>query len=311
MFTRGMVVIRKPNELNVNSRYRVLLYGNPGLRKSTTGLSAPAPLIVDTDKGWERIDVRFRRADYIQPETYKEILDDLSGDLSAYETIVFDTGGTMFTMMKEYLVQTDPKNGKRDGSLSLQGYGSAAREFDRLMNHCYYALNKNVVIIFHAKEKSEGDQSVFRLDIEGQTSTNVWKNMDLGGFMEMQGNKFTCTFSPSERFFAKGTRGISGSFEVPSITNGDQNNFLSDLFNRFRVTAKEELHLVEEYDVLMGSVREKIAQIEDAETANKILKEIAGFSHVFASKQESWVLLKEKAEKLGFSYFDGSFQVKK
>lgn len=303
-------MIRKPNELNVNAHYRVLLYGNPGLRKSTTGLSAPAPLIIDTDKGWERIDARFRRADYIQPETYKEILDDLSGDLSAYESLVFDTGGSLFTMMKEYLVKADPKNGKRDGSLSLQGYGSAAREFDRLMNHCFYALGKNVVVIFHAKEKSEGDQSVFRLDIEGQTASNIWKNVDIGGFMEMQGNKFTITFSPTERFFAKGTRGIMGTHEIPTITNGNQNVFLSDLFARFKISAKEELKMVEEYDVLMGGVRETISTVEDAESAQAALESFKGLEHVFASKQESWALLKEKAEKLGLVFADGSFKVK-
>jgi len=304
-------MIRKPNEVNVNAHYRVLLYGNPGLRKSTTGLSAPAPLIIDTDKGWERIDARFRRADYIQPGTYQEILDDLAGDLSAYESLVFDTGGSLFTMMKDWLVKQDPKNGKRDGALSLQGYGSAAREFDRLMNQCFYSLGKNVVIIFHAKEKQEGDQNIFRLDIEGQTANNIWKNMDLGGFMEMHGNKFTVTFSPTERFFAKGTRGIMGEFEIPTITNGDQNVFLSDLFARFKISAKEEIGMVAEYDVLMKGVKETVSGVSDIDGATKALESFKTLTHVFASKQESWTLLKGKAETLGLVFVDGKFQVKK
>jgi len=304
-------MIRKPNEVNVNAHYRVLLYGNPGLRKSTTGLSAPSPLIIDTDKGWERIDARFRRADYIQPETYQEILDDLAGDLTSYESLVFDTGGSLFTMMKDWLVKQDPKNGKRDGALSLQGYGSAAREFERLMNQCFYTLGKNVVIIFHAKEKQEGDQNIFRLDIEGQTANNVWKNMDLGGFMEMHGNKFTISFSPTERFFAKGTRGIMGEMEIPTITNGDQNNFLADLFNRFKVSAKDEIAMVAEYDALMVKIRETVNAVTDADSASKALESFKTEKHVFASKQESWTLLKNKAETLGLVYADSKFQVKK
>ncbi len=41
-------------------------------------------------------------------------------DLSAYETIVIDTGSKLFEFMKPSIIRESPKNGKNDGSLSLQ-----------------------------------------------------------------------------------------------------------------------------------------------------------------------------------------------
>jgi hypothetical protein len=101
-----------------------------------------------------------------------------------------------------------------------------------------------------------------------------------------------------------------GTFEIPTITNGNQNVFLADLFARFKVSAKEELKMVEEYDLLMGTIRETVSSVQDAESASKALESFKGLDHVFASKQESWSLLKEKAEKLGLVFTDGSFKVK-
>lgn len=303
-------MIHKPSEISVNQKYRALLYGNPGLRKSTTGLSAPSPLFVDTDKGWDRIAATFRRADYIQPDSYDEVLSDLSGDLSAYESIVLDTGGALLEMMKAYVIKQNQANGQRDGTLSIKGYGAVGREFNRFVNWIYYTLNKNVIVIFHAKERSDNDVTVARLDVEGQTANNIWKSMDIGGFMEMRGNKYFITFSPSDRFFAKGTRGITGDYEIPTIESGDKNTFLSSIFAKFKETAKGEAAMVKEYETVMEGVRAYIAPITDAESANKVLEYLKTVNHVFASKTESWTLLKQKAESLGLALVSGAFVAK-
>ena len=303
-------MIHKPSEINQNQKYRALLYGNPGLRKSTTGLSAPSPLFVDTDKGWDRIDAKFRRADYIQPESYDEVLADLSGDLSAYESIVLDTGGALLEMMKAYVVKNGKGLGQSDGTLTIKGYGAVGREFNRFVNWIYYTLKKNVIVIFHSKEKSEGDITVNRVDVEGQTASNIWKSMDIGGFMEMRGNKYFISFSPSDRYFAKGTRGITGDFEIPTIESGDKNTFLSSIFAKFKDNAKTEAAMVKEYETLMGCVRNHIETITDANSANVELEYLKTVTHVFASKTESWTLLKQKAESIGLAFANGAFVVK-
>ena len=195
-------MIRKPAEMvNTENRFRVLIAGYPGIGKTTLGLSAPKPLLIDVDFGINRTMASVRK-DYIQPESYEELLNDLKGDLSDYETIVIDTGGKLLDLMKAYVIKNDIKNAKKDGTLSLQGYGAVGREFSRFMNYIYFDLRKHCVIIFHAVEEKQDEETKLRILVEGSTKNTVWQNVELGGFIEMRGNKKTIGFDNCERYFA-------------------------------------------------------------------------------------------------------------
>ena len=137
-------------------KIRMLIAGYPGIGKSTLALSAPNPLHIDVDFGIDRIPPRYRK-DYIQPQSYEEILEDLTPEnVRAYDTLVFDTGGKLISLMGLWAIKQNPKNGQRDGSLSLKGYGAVGREFVRLMDYCFYQLHKHIVIVFHATEEKDG-----------------------------------------------------------------------------------------------------------------------------------------------------------
>ena len=163
-------MIKKANELVVsNIKIKMIIAGHPGIGKTTLALSAPKPLLIDVDKGIYRVKAQHRK-DTVEMENYKEILTDLVPEnLKDYETLVIDTGGRLLDLMKAFVIAKDPKMGQSDGSLSLKGYGAVGKEFSRFINMCYYDLNKNVVIIFHAKEDKDGDTTKLRLLVEGQT----------------------------------------------------------------------------------------------------------------------------------------------
>ena len=215
--------------------------GYPGIGKSTLALSAPNPLHIDVDFGIDRIEPRYRKA-YIQPSSYDEILEDLTPEnVKDFDTLVFDTGGKLISLMSLWAIKKDLKYGQRDGSLSLKGYGFVGKEFVRLMDYCFYELQKNIVIVFHATEEKDGDNTRLRIKVEGQTKNNVWEPMDLGGFVEMYGNDRTIGFSNCERYFAKGTRGISGVRKIPALTPTSPNDFLTKLFAQYNAISAEEL----------------------------------------------------------------------
>ena len=50
-----MTLIRKPAELKVQPKIKMLVYGQAGIGKSTIALSAPAPLLFDFDNGINRV----------------------------------------------------------------------------------------------------------------------------------------------------------------------------------------------------------------------------------------------------------------
>ena len=46
-----MSIFKKPSELTYNSTIKALVYGQPGLGKSTLALSTPNPVLFDFDGG--------------------------------------------------------------------------------------------------------------------------------------------------------------------------------------------------------------------------------------------------------------------
>ena len=284
-------MIRKADSVATEAKkIRILIAGYPGIGKSTLALSAPRPLHIDVDFGVDRIEPRYRK-DYIQPESYEEILADLVPEnLTDYDTLVFDTGGKLISLMSLWAVKKDPKYGQRDGSLSLKGYGFVGKEFQRLMDYCFYDLHKHIVMVFHAIEDKDGDNTRLRIKVEGQTKNNVWETQDLGGFVEMFGNDRTIGFSNCERYFAKGTRGISGVIKIPTLGPDSANDFLTKLFAKYNEKSEAEIAAHNEkkslYDAAMAEGQKVIATVVDVDTANAAIPLIKDIKHALTSKKE-------------------------
>ena len=301
-------MIRNPNEIQEGAKkIRMLIAGYPGIGKSTLALSAPTPLPLDVDFGIDRIEPRYRKP-YIQPKSYDEILEDLTPiNLQDFDTLVFDTGGKLISLMSLWAIKKDPKYGQRDGSLSLKGYGFVGKEFVRLMDYCFYELQKNIVIVFHATEEKDGDNTRLRIKVEGQTKNNVWEPMDLGGFVEIYGNDRTIGFSNCERYFAKGTRGISGIRKIPVLGPTSPNDFLTKLFEEYnaRATAEVEKNAADQaaYEAAMVEGSEIIAGITDADSANAAMPKFKAINHALTSSKELGVLWNKKIEDCGL-FFD-------
>lgn len=297
------MAIRQPEEiLGQKKRIRMLIAGYPGIGKTTLALSAPRPLHIDCDFGLDRVEARYR-APFIQPQSYDELLADLVPEnLRDFETLVFDTGGQLLTLMSLWTMKKDPKYGQRDGTLSLKGYGFVGKEFMRLMDYCFYELKKHIVMVFHAVEEKDGDNTRLRIKVEGQTKNNVWEPMDLGGFMEMHGNDRVIGFSNCERYFAKGTRGIKGVMKVPELGPDKPNDFVARLFDQYNKQAADEVRMAEEqkgaYEAVMEKGQAIIAKIEDANTANQAVEEMKQLEHVLTSRQELAYLFSQKVAEL-------------
>jgi hypothetical protein len=300
-------MIRKAENVEVaDKRIRILIAGYPGIGKSTLALSAPRPLHIDVDFGIDRIEPRYR-ADYIQPKSYDEILDDLKPEnLSDYDTLVFDTGGKLISLMSIWAIRKDAKYGQRDGSLSLKGYGFVGKEFQRLMDYCFYELKKHIVMVFHAIEDKDGDNTRLRIKVEGQTKNNVWETQDLGGFVEMIGNDRTIGFSNCERYFAKGTRGVHGVMRIPTLTPTSPNDFLTRLFEQYNAKSAEEVAQAtkdkEAYDAAIEAAAALIQSVVDAKTANEASVQFKKITHALTSQRETAISWNNRIKELGLFY---------
>jgi len=301
------MAIKQPTALATgDKKIRLLIAGYPGIGKSTVGLSAPAPLHIDVDRGLDRVEAMYRK-DFIQPDTYDELLEDLvPANLGDYETLVFDTGGQLIKLMSVWAIKQNPKNGQTDGTLSLKGYGAIGREFERLMNYCYNELRKHIVVLFHAKEEKDGDTNRLRLLVEGQTKDNVWQPMDLGGYMEMQGKNRTIGFTNCERYYAKGTHGINGVIPVPELKADMPNDFLAKLFALVNDNISREVHAAIDvqilYEEVMTAANNIINGIDTPEAATKAIDAMQGLKHVLTSEKEAKSLFAKKIRTMNYTF---------
>ena len=310
-------MIIKPEKLTfADKKVRILIAGFPGIGKTTLALSSPDPLYVDVDLSAERInrDVLNLAKGITQPRDYKELRQDLGlgctemelqavrNSLVDYKTIVVDTGGKLLAIMGQYGMRIDPKYGRKDGSLSLQGYGWLGKEFQRFLDHIIYQLDKHIVIVFHTVEEKDGDDTKLRIKAEGSSKNSVWEVMDLGGFVEMRGNQRTIGFSNCERYFAKGTRGIHGVYPIPELTPGTPNDFLTKLFEKYNAVSAQEAEKAAEdkaaYDAAMTEGYQLIATVVDADTATAALHGIKAIKHALTSEKELGAAFNKQVKEL-------------
>ena len=129
-------------------------------------------------------EVKNRTTEFLIGSRYRISLETVRSDLAdillSIVALGVGIGFMVISLMSLWAITKDPKYGQRDGSLSLKGYGFVGKEFQRLMDYCFYTLNKHIVMVFHAIEDKDGDQTRLRIKVEGQTKNNVWETQDLG-----------------------------------------------------------------------------------------------------------------------------------
>lgn len=286
-------MIKKPNEIIKDATpIKMIIYGFPGTGKTTLALSAPNPLLIDADMGAKRVNPSHRK-DTIQPNSYNELLEDLTFEnVKSYETLIFDTGGILLDLMKPYVISLNYQNGQKNGTLTQKGYGAVKQEFSRLINFAYYQLKKNIILIFHANEEKDKELTKIRIMIEGQTKETIWHSMDLGGFIEMNGRNKTISFDSCERYFAKGSHGIYGIHNIPELTFNKSNDFLTNLFNKFNQNIIDETELFKNQQAEYNSLMESF-DFNNTDP-NILMKQILSAKHILTSEKD----LREKFKKM-------------
>lgn len=297
------MAVKHPAEFDFsNKKFMTIISGQPGMGKTTLALSAPDPFLFDTDEGISRIRSEHRCV-ASTVSSYEELLSDReSPEYKEAQTVVIDTGGTMVQLMKDWAKKKDAK-AARDGRAM---YGVIKTEFDRL---CYQIRNqdqKHLVVVFHTTEQIKNDTIQTRLSCEGSTKDIVWTPADFGGHMFISGGKRMIGFTPTEEYFAKGCFGVSGLIEVPDLSSGRQNTFLTDLFARAQQFLRQES---EQYraqkEVYQRVMQQGLASIEticDPRTAAAATQEISSLEHALTSKAELRAAMSQKLKEVSLKY---------
>lgn len=301
-------MIVKPESMNFSDKkFSMIIYGSPGVGKTTLALSAPDPILLDFDRGISRVRAAHRK-DTSVCSNYKEVLADInSPDMRNYQTVVIDTGGSFVTFLKEWAMEEKGAKTKSGEFNGLKGFGFVKSEWNSFTEDVKTRLNKNIIYVFHSNEAADKDGNpVQRLVCEGSVRNTVWTPCDFGGYVQMIGDQRVICFTPEQEFFAKGCHGIQGKIAIPALGPDDKNDFLTRLFEQAKANIQAESEAFapvrEQYGAVMTRVNEIVSAVSDVDSANAAFTALQTLEHALTSKKEAAALLKTKTDSLGMKF---------
>lgn len=302
-------MIKQPMEMDFSGKkFSMIIYGSPGVGKTTLALSAPEPILIDFDRGISRVKAYHRKAT-IECDRYEDVLEDIkSPEIRDYQTIVIDTGGSFVSFLQDWAMRDNPaQNRQKNGAISLKGFGAVKQEFQRFTSFVRDVLNKNVIYVFHSDEQKDKDGNPQqRLLCEGAARNIVWQPCDFGGYVQMIGDRRVINFTPTQEFFAKGCYGVEGQFSIPVAGANDKNDFLTHLFERARTTITTENEAFApqkaQYEAVMETVKEIISGISTIEDANAAASTLPTLDHALTSMKEASAMLTTKTKECGWKW---------
>ena len=292
-----MSLIKKKEEIELPKVILGCIVGVPGIGKTTLALSAPSPLLLDTDNGIHRVQSEYR-TDCVQVKSYQDILDVLEEDLSDYKTIVIDTLGELVNFMLKYFADKDKSLITRGGTYNIKIWGLVKTEFENLKLKLQL-LNKHLIFVSHAKEERDGENKIYRMNVAGSTPDILNGVLDFLGFCEVVGKTRSISFTPSARFYAKNSIELNDYLEIPQLKTGDKNDFLTKKVIEPTIAKRKQ------ESAALKINEEKLQQgsylIEQATEPNAVL---TAFKEMGLSIYNKKVLFNELSEKFSNYKFD-------
>ena len=302
-----MGMIKRPSELNVKATLSVLIYGQPGIGKTTFGVSAPDAVLFDYDGGVQRINGA-HQVPTLQPTSWEDTniaLQEIANEMPEVKTIVIDTVGKMLDYMSAYIIKNDSKMAMRDGSLSLKGYGVRKTMFVNFIKQLAL-MGKNVVFIAHEREERRGDETFKRPEIGGSSANDLIKELDLVGYMYAIGKERCITFDPQEYYYAKNTCNLAPVIKLPVVVDeqgaGKSNTAFASIVKSYQNAQEKRQETTAEYEQLLDLIAETVAFATDVDSLNEVMEKVFAFPPIYDSYLRAQKAVAAKGNALGLKY---------
>lgn len=277
-----------------------LIYGEPGIGKTSLAFTSEKPLLIDFDGGLQRACYRL---DSVRVETWEDVIElQKSKELAELQpkTLIIDTVGAMLdNYIADYVKKIDPKNARRGGELSLQGYGAMKNVFKQFMDWAK-SRKMNLVFIAHHTEQQEGDNIKFIPKVTGGSADILRQTMDLIGYVESYQNKRIVSFTPTDRHIGKDCARI-GRLEIPSYETVEFSTFFNDLIGKtldsMNNLSKNQAEIIE----LVKDYKSKLEKIDTLDKSNDEIKNLSKEENKTLQVQY-FHLLKQRCKSIGIVY---------
>ena len=302
-----MGIIKRPSELSVKATLSVLIYGQPGIGKTTFGVSAPNAVLFDYDNGVQRINGA-HQVPTLQPTSWEDTnlaLQEIETEMPEIQTIVIDTVGKMLDYMTAYIIKNDPKMAMRDGSLSLKGYGVRKQMFINLLKRLS-VMGKNVIFIAHEREERRGEETFKRPEIGGSSANDLIKELDLVGYMYATGKERCITFDPQEYYYAKNTCNLPPVIKIPVVVDaqgiGCTNNTMNQIALSYQAAQEKRQEMTADYEQLLAVIDATVESATDVDSLNEAMAKVFAFEPIYDSVLRAKKAIANKGKQLNMVY---------
>lgn len=285
----SLKITRASDPITVD-RLNLVLYGPPGLGKTSLAFTAADPLLLDFDNGSHRAG---NRKDTVRVSDWSDVAGITAEDLAPFQTVIMDTAGRALDALTVDIIRANPKHG-RGGALTLQGYGELKSRFIaflKLLN----SFGKDVVLVAHMDEQRSGDEIVERLDVQGGSKNEIYKVADAMGRLALRNNRRMLLFSPTDAAFGKNP-GQFDPLEVPALGSAEFNGFLAGVIQQTKDRLNELTEAQREAVAEQQWFRESLPKIEDADGINAILDRAAKAGRTVKA------MVNDRAKELGLAF---------
>lgn len=241
----------------------IVLYGTPGSGKTSVATTASAPLLIDTDRGFDRA---VQRVDTLAVSDWKEVVDSVP-QMAAYKTVVIDTAKAClddylsdFVIRANYKLQTN----------TIKRFGEMAEQFKQFVN----ALRRNgsdIIFICHDKEISEGDVVRHAPDCTGQSKDLLLRIADQVGYISVINRRRTVSFEPTDKTVGKNVAQIP-STPIPDAASAEFPTFMASVIRKVKDSIQSKTEAQRAANEKLAALREKLASVESEAAAAALME---------------------------------------
>lgn len=280
----------------------VVIYGTPGTGKTSLACTSENPLLIDTDRGFDRA---CERVDTITATKWddfynSEVLGDdtMAGLVSGYKTIIIDTAKaciddylSAFVVSKNYKLATN----------SLKRFGEIGDQFRNFVNQLR-AKGNDIVFVCHDKEVLDGDIIRHSPDCTGQSKDLLVRIADEVGYVCKVNGKRTIVFEPSDTRVGKNAGGLP-DMQIPDCGSADFGGFFARVIAQVKCAIQSKGEAQRTALEAIKEARERLEGCDTAEAANELAETAKTLAPVYrkafceemvAALAEKDIILKNK-----------------
>ncbi len=244
----------------------MLVYGVPGVGKTSLSNTAENPILIDCDRGADRAALR---KDTLVCSKWEDITAEKE-TFRQYKTVIIDTAkACLDDFLCDYAVRVDDASKKN----KLKMFGYVGDEFKKFVAYLR-SINVDLIILAHAAEDKDGDDRIFYPSVTGQSKDLVQRISDQIGFLSYgTDNSRVLHFRKDRRIVAKDTAQL-GDVIIPDVNDPAYEDAMARIISATKARIQERTNAQNvALDAIKGA-EEAISKVIDVATADVALEAI-------------------------------------